>query len=549
MNLVRTQFDRIQQQLLALTPSQKMLTASLLTIMIMTLFYWVHYAATPEYEPVIDQSLSSEESGQMLDFLRERGFDVKVTGDRVMVPADRQMEAVSELSYAQKMPQNITDGFDTMMKVMNPFDSADKTDVMWNHAKELTLQGIISRWPDVAGASVVIDSTMKRGLSLTDSIKPSASVNIRMRSGAKPEKRLAQAAVKLIAGSVAALDPDKVAVIIDGMPVNTQQASGLGAADSLLDLQRDQETYLAEKIKTSLSYMNAPVLAEVSVSVDNESVTKEATVVDSKNSLYKPIKSQQTTDETNSGQAASGEPGVGANIQANVTGESAGGNKSSSNKSEETDEYTLVPSQNTTRSVATPGKITVLTATVHVPRSYFIACYKQENANSKDPDANELAAIIDKQMPDIRGAIRGCTGPLADDAISVGLYDPIIPEATGETLATAQPDTVSVALGGHFKDIAVGVLAMVSLFMVSMMVRKTMPQQITEPEPIKTEPKSLEAGEEVAGEAGEGSALLDGMELDDEAVKTQQMIGQVSQMVKENPEGAANLVKRWLNHA
>jgi flagellar biosynthesis/type III secretory pathway M-ring protein FliF/YscJ len=45
---------------------------------------------------------------------------------------------------------------------------------------------------------------------------------------------------------------------------------------------------------------------------------------------------------------------------------------------------------------------------------------------------------------------------------------------------------------------------------------------------------------------GEGERTLDGMELDDEALKTQQVIEQVSDMVTENPEAAANLVKRWL---
>jgi flagellar biosynthesis/type III secretory pathway M-ring protein FliF/YscJ len=51
----------------------------------------------------------------------------------------------------------------------------------------------------------------------------------------------------------------------------------------------------------------------------------------------------------------------------------------------------------------------------------------------------------------------------------------------------------------------------------------------------------------MAGEASESEQLLDGMELDDDAVRAQQMLDQVSNMVKENPEGAASLVKRWMN--
>jgi flagellar biosynthesis/type III secretory pathway M-ring protein FliF/YscJ len=39
------------------------------------------------------------------------------------------------------------------------------------------------------------------------------------------------------------------------------------------------------------------------------------------------------------------------------------------------------------------------------------------------------------------------------------------------------------------------------------------------------------------------------MEMDEDSVRTQQMLDQVSTMVKENPDGAASLVKRWLSRA
>jgi flagellar biosynthesis/type III secretory pathway M-ring protein FliF/YscJ len=37
------------------------------------------------------------------------------------------------------------------------------------------------------------------------------------------------------------------------------------------------------------------------------------------------------------------------------------------------------------------------------------------------------------------------------------------------------------------------------------------------------------------------------VELDEESVKAQQMIEQVQELVKANPDGAAGLVKRWMN--
>ena len=43
--------------------------------------------------------------------------------------------------------------------------------------------------------------------------------------------------------------------------------------------------------------------------------------------------------------------------------------------------------------------------------------------------------------------------------------------------------------------------------------------------------------------------MLDGMEVDEDSVKAQHMLSQVSQMVDENPDAAASLVKRWLNRS
>jgi flagellar biosynthesis/type III secretory pathway M-ring protein FliF/YscJ len=70
--------------------------------------------------------------------------------------------------------------------------------------------------------------------------------------------------------------------------------------------------------------------------------------------------------------------------------------------------------------------------------------------------------------------------------------------------------------------------------------------------PLPAEPseaRNISAGETVVGNVGEGNTALDGMELDEDAVKAQQMLDQVQQMVQTNPEGAAGLVKRWLNRS
>jgi flagellar biosynthesis/type III secretory pathway M-ring protein FliF/YscJ len=85
--------------------------------------------------------------------------------------------------------------------------------------------------------------------------------------------------------------------------------------------------------------------------------------------------------------------------------------------------------------------------------------------------------------------------------------------------------------------------------MVSNMVKKGAPAPIVIPPPEPKVTPTLPSAEEAVGEATEGDAMLDGMELDEDSVKAQQMLSQVSEMVGENPEAAANLVKRWLNRS
>src|SRR5947209_16235247 len=106
MDFLKSQFDRIQQQVSALTPSQKMLTGTLVTIMVMTLLWWGRYAGTAEMEPVLDQSLSQDEAGRIATELARQHIEYKNSGDRILVPSDRKLDALAVLSYNSALPKD-----------------------------------------------------------------------------------------------------------------------------------------------------------------------------------------------------------------------------------------------------------------------------------------------------------------------------------------------------------------------------------------------------------------------------------------------------------
>src|SRR2546422_4571342 len=107
MDLLKSQFDRIQQQLSGLTASQKMLAACLVVIIVMTISWWGRYAAAPDMEPVVDQALAPEDLAVVKRQLRGSGIPFQVSSEgKVEVPSDRLAEAVADLTFSQALPKS-----------------------------------------------------------------------------------------------------------------------------------------------------------------------------------------------------------------------------------------------------------------------------------------------------------------------------------------------------------------------------------------------------------------------------------------------------------
>ena len=105
-------------------------------------------------------------------------------------------------------------------------------------------------------------------------------------------------------------------------------------------------------------------------------------------------------------------------------------------------------------------------------------------------------------------------------------------------------------VGQHGKEFGVGVLAVISLFMVSMMVRKGAPASARwrrRRARGRRQRQTLNGNEAVVGNAAENNASLDGMELDEERRQGPADGRSGSADGEANPDSAANLVKRWLN--
>ncbi|GIW76290.1 MAG: beta-cystathionase [Phycisphaerae bacterium] len=552
MDAIRQQLLRIQQQLSGLSASQKMLTISLVVIMVMTMFYWSRYAGSSEMVALLDQSLSAEEISTIKSSLASRGVRYEVTGDRIMVPADKRFEIIADLGYAQLLPRDMKDAFETIvMGNENPFRTTTQSEQIYNHARERKLATIISMWPGVKSATVMIDGTSRR--NPTRSITPTASVAISLKNGESPNKRLADAAVNLVAGAQAGLTAENVKVMINGQVIKLASASHPWDGDNpILKAKADAEQQYAQKILSVLAYIpNA--YATVSVDLNTKTQLINEKKVDPKGKV-EALLSQTTTSSSSTNASEGAEGGAMANISVmNVDAPSPG----SSRNEESTEIRQFVDTSVTNTQITAPaGDAVPVAAAVRVPDSYFISIWKRTNPNATtEPTEAELESLVKMEMPSIRDAVKMATNIKDDSAISVARYIDVAESLREDAIQAAGLASLPSGIGFGAKEIAIGVLAVISLFMVSMMVRKSVPQPMVQSvgagkgasETVNSEPGPITAVTDLAGEVGEGGMLLSGHELSDQELEAQQVIEQVGTMVKENPEVAANLVKRWLN--
>lgn len=549
MDAIKTQLLRIQQQLSGLSASQKMLAAALVTIMVMTMLYWARYAGTAEMEALLDQPFSSDEIARVTAKLASRGIRYQVAGDRVMVPSDRKYEALADLSYDQLLPRNTETGFDIIAKQINAFMPNSQVQAMYVQAKQITLARVIGNYPGVSSATVLIDPKDEVRLG-KNSISPTAMVTIQTRGGERFDvKRLVAASADAVVGAQAGLQRKNITVIVDGRsyPVQDREDDTVLAGDQL-EWKYQNEHLMEDKIREQFSYIHG-LIASVTVEVNIRSEQAQETIVDKNNFLYKETSISNRTEEGSSASRGMMDVGASANTQISIDGGGGGGDNTTNTTSEDKTQFTLIPSQKTVSSRTPAGKPTVMGASVRIPRSYFVRMYKTlHTASTGDPSDVQLKDLMETELASIRDGIKKCTGLKDDTDVSVATYADVTPElamAAEQTAAVSTP--ITLMLGGHVKEIGVGVLAVVSLLMVMMMVRKGAPIPVMAAAIEPELPQMLSAGEHLAGEVGEGDPALDGMELDDDAVRAQQMLGQVSTLVKENPDAAANLVKRWLN--
>ena len=564
MDRIKQQVEQLQGQLAGLSASQKMLSAALVAIMAATVVWWAAYAAEGDRVPLLDQPLAAEQLGAIQSKLAARGIEHTVEGDRLMVAASRRDEALAMLTYERAMPADTSNHFEAAIGQMGSFDSRDKADAVRLNALQQKLAGIFRNLPGVRSADVIVNPHYKARIG--ESVEPSASVNLMVDSvNADEAQRLAEAASRTVAGAVSMLKPENVTVLVNGRPMDVDGGDSLmGGASRLLQVRRDNERHFEEKVRRALGFI--PGL-HVSVGVEvNDTVSRKSSFsVDPTNKIVAAVEESTQSEEQTGGASAGAEAGVIPNNSMSLA--SSAGASPGASKTRESGETRNQVDYGKTReeTYREAGAVSAVSCSLSVPMSWVVEQFRglgnAGTTSSAGVDVAALEAFKVEQMGHLRSLVASALQEVDEGQITVMSY------ADGATLAAGGPGAFlasNVSGGGptteatagfvglardYGKPVALVALAGVSLFLVSSMVKKTAPLTPPAPPTFDGQPVTLygEGGAIGHAVAGAADSLLLAQEVGDDEVYAAQMLEQVQSLVKENPEAAASLVKRWLN--
>ncbi len=584
MDRLRQSMSTIQASLGGLSASQKMLMVMLAAVLGLTLLVVSQFAGRAEYVEFLADA-SPEERNAALVSLRSVGYPVKQDANgKVLVKPEDATVMMARLAEQGKLPSNTSDILDRIAAAPTWLSTRDDKRAAMARARAAELSRWIGAMQGIEKAQVFLDVPEAIGIGVP-ARTPRASVMVWPRGGdgVGLPQRTVDAIARLIGGAVTGLDATKVVVTdaVAGRDYKVRDDSESGASDYREHVARTERDY-REKLQKLVAHIPGAVV-EVTADVDFTRVNSvrekalplgEGTV----SVVSKTIESNKNQQNITPGSDGA----TGANVATNVGASGGSGEKNEEVKNDT--EFTVLPGKQVDRITDSRGMPTRLVASVNIPREAIIAMIKLEKAPTADaaadgaangaaegakeqpPSEQEITTRFEREKTELAGTIKphlmGRTpegGPVEGE-VRVAMVSGGGMGVGGGGLASftsgggggGDGGMLSLVLGGSggglIDKALVGVLALVSLGMMLMMVRKA-GKKLNIPTPeelVGLPPPKLDSGESVVGEADEGDAPLAGIELGEEQLRIEKMRQQVTELVKQKPDMAAKLINRWI---
>jgi flagellar M-ring protein FliF len=468
----------------------------------------------------------------------------KIDGSQIRVPHGQEAVYMAALAEAKALPADFSTVMDEDLNG-SFFETEKDREQRRKNDKQKKLGLFISVMKGIERATVIYDSDTKGGLNREKIF--TASVAVKPLGSDQLDSEKVSKIRLYVAGAIAGLKAENVTVSdLNGRTWSGNPENGGGADDNLyVSLKRAYEQELKVKILDALSYI-PNVTVESTVTLDKEKFSRTKEIKhDSKTTTVHQLDSSTTRSQDSSG--PSGQPGYASqqpNSPASLGAGARGGSKEEEDQSKS--EVFSLPSgsEKETESVGPTPKIAKVS--VGIPMSYFKKVWQERNPavegkESKGPDQaaldqirTEISAMVQKHVAPLLPLAEAVADPT--EYVTVSTFQDIPGK---EIPAPGMAQSAFAWLGEYWSMLGMIGVALVSLLMLRSLVHSAPPMPETRSMPkiagvVNEEDEPLPAaaaGSRLRRFTGGGPSLLD----------------ELSEMVKEDPDTAANILRGWIS--
>jgi flagellar M-ring protein FliF len=506
--------------------------------------------AAPMMSPLYS-NMPVEEGAKVIQELDQRSipYEVRAGGSQIMVPSD-QVNKLRLVLAEQGLP---THGSVVGYEIFDKSDTMGTSNFVLNLNQLRALEGELARTindfkaVEAARVHLVIP---KRELFTRDSVEPTASVALKLRSSAGLSKEEIAAIRNLVASAVPGLKPQRVTVVDSTGKLLAKAMDEANDHQVLSDEVEDFRVGYEKRLSVAIEDLLArsigvgKVKAEVHADIDFDRTVRNSERYDPEGQVARSIQSiseNEKSNERNQDQTVS----VGNNLPNNQSQVGSGTtSQSDRNRSEETTNFEIT--KEVINSVKETGNVKRLSVAVLVDGIYT------KNEQGELVYAPRPVAELEKLEQLVKSAI-GFDLKRGDDVQVINLQFAEIPKDIFEEskLAWLEKD-----LNAIIQTLVLGGIAALAILLV---IRPLVARAIESAEAARKDEEmemaSL-AAPSIAARLSDRSQIEEEEESEEEEmIKVERIEGKlksstyrkINSMIEKNPEESLQIIRQWIN--
>lgn len=509
-------------------------------VVLMGFFVVIISRVTAPYMVPLFTDLSFEDSSAIVEQLEGQAvpYDIRSEGAVILVPKDNVLRLRMSLAESG-LPSGGSVGYE----IFDRGDTLGATSFVQNINRLRALEGELSR--TIRALQRVVQARVhlvipERQLFQRDTESPTASIAVKVRGDLGNGQ--IQAIRHLVASAVPGLKPSRVSIVDENgqLLANGDDSESGGAMLGALDEKREAHEARLRRAVEDIVYQvvgDGRARVQVTAELERNRITQTADIFDPDGQV---IRSSQSRSEAST--ATEDQPNGGVTVGNQLPGADEEAGESGSNSQRETSEEVLnyEISRTTTTEITEAGRLRRLSVAVLVD-----GVYAQDGAGELT-----YTPRTEEQLAQIATLVRSAVGFEEERGDLVEVVNMrFVTNAAPEVEGLVEPGMFDLAMDDIMQIAELGVMLLMTLLLV-LFVMRPLVRKILTPEPVEVQTSvspvmAQDGSEEVA--AGEPDQRLEKAQAAGAA--RADMVRQVSEMVKTNPDDAATILRNWLQEA